>query len=165
MVGLLRGAVNGRNFSEIDLLNCPVSQSGRLSIFWLHDVPIVLDRVLGAMKQTGYGAADQVAVQRALEEATVNALKHGHGHDPRKQVRIWWTVTAASVRLVVEDEGRGFDPACVTDRFPAEDLEESGGRGLFLIFAHMSWVRFNCRGNCVVMYRHRSQEVQASLGN
>jgi serine/threonine-protein kinase RsbW len=156
-VAALSCNINTRiNFSEVDLSECPIPENGRMSIFWLHDVPKLLARVLGVMNHAGYDAADRFAVGVALEEAATNALKHGHDHDPRKQVRIWWTVTAAAIRLVVEDEGRGFDPADVINPYLPENLKRPGG--LFRMFSSMTSVRFNQRGNCVVMYRQRSQE-------
>jgi len=88
-------------------------------------------------------------------------VKHGHGHDPRKQVRIGWSVTPASVCLVVEDAGPGFDPVAVADPRLPENIWRPCGRGLFLMFTHMTGVRFNRRGNRVVMYRRRSQEALA----
>jgi len=159
MIASFSNADTGVNRSEIGLPNCPESQNGRLAVASLHDLPNLFARVLGTMEQAGYGATDCFAVRLALGEAALNSLKHGHGHDPRKQVHVWWTVTPASVRLVVEDEGPGFDPATVGDPRLQENLERPRGRGLFLMFAHMTWVRFNRRGNCVVMYRHRSKEA------
>src|SRR6516225_4318699 len=83
------------------------------SIFSSDELPAVLGDVIDVMERMGYAAADRFAVHLALEEAAVNAVKHGHRFDPCKQVRIWWDVTPSAVRLVVEDEGPGFDPAQV----------------------------------------------------
>jgi serine/threonine-protein kinase RsbW len=141
--------------------DCPESQNGWLPIFSLHELPNLLDRVLGVMEYAGYGPGDTFAVRLALEEAVVNAVKHGHDHDPCKKVHIWWAITPASVRLVVEDEGPGFDPAAVADPRLPENLDRPGGRGLLLMSAYMTWVRFNRRGNRVVMCRNRSPEALA----
>jgi serine/threonine-protein kinase RsbW len=108
------------------------------------------------MERAGYSSADRFAVRLALEEAVVNAVKHGHGYDPAKQVRIWWLLGASSVKFVVHDEGPGFDPTQVPDPRRPENKERPGGRGLFLIGAFMNWVRFNGRGNCLAMCRLRS---------
>jgi serine/threonine-protein kinase RsbW len=156
MGSLTWNAETAGNSIQTGAWNCTEPENGRVSIFSLHDLPNLLARVLGVMKHAGYGLADSFAVRLALEEAAVNAVTHGHGHDPRKQVRIWWAVTPGSVRLVVEDEGQGFDPATVADPSLPENLGRPDGRGLFLIFTFMTWVRFNRRGNCLVMYRYRS---------
>ena len=158
---LRNASLPGAASSDTGPYSCPESENGWLSIFSLHDLPNLLDRVLGVMEQAGYGPGDSFAVRLALEEAVINAVKHGHDQDPRKQVHIWWSVTPASVRLVVEDEGPGFDPAAVADPRLPENLDRPGGRGLLLMSAYMTWVRFNRRGNRVVMCRHRSQEALA----
>jgi serine/threonine-protein kinase RsbW len=147
------------NASEPVCLERPESQSGRLSISSVQQLPDLFADVIRAMERVGYGVADNFAVRLALEEAVVNAVKHGHGHDPRKQVRIWWAVSASAVKLFVEDQGPGFDPAGVPDPFLAESLERPCGRGLLLINTYMTWVRFNRRGNCVAMCRRRSKEA------
>jgi serine/threonine-protein kinase RsbW len=144
---------------ETVCLDRPEPLSGWLSISSVQQLPDLLADVLRPMERVGYGVADNFAVRLALEEAVVNAVKHGHGHDPRKQVRIWWAVTSSSVKLVVEDQGPGFDPAEVPDPFLAENLERPCGRGLMLIKAYMTWVRFNRRGNRVAMCRRRSKEA------
>jgi len=135
------------------------AESGRRSIAFADELPDLLADVIRALERLGYGARDAFAVRLALEEAVINAVKHGHGNDPSKQARIWWAVTTSAVKLVVEDEGPGFDPAQVPDPCLPENHERSCGRGLFLIRTYMSWVRFNHRGNCLAMCRYRSEEA------
>jgi serine/threonine-protein kinase RsbW len=134
----------------------PDSKSRLLPLSALAEVPALLEEITAVMERAGYGAQDVFAVRLALEEAAVNALKHGHGHDLSKEARVWWVVTASEVKLGVEDEGPGFDPAQVPDPLLEENLERPCGRGLFLIRTYMSWVHFHGRGNCLIMCRHRS---------
>jgi serine/threonine-protein kinase RsbW len=128
----------------------------RQSLASLEELPGLLDDVTGVMERAGYGSADRFAVRLALDEAVMNAVKHGHGYDPGKQVRIWWLLGASRVTFVVHDEGSGFDVAGVPDPRLPENRERPCGRGLLLIGAFMSWVRYNDRGNCLVMCRLRS---------
>ena len=129
---------------------------GRAAIALTEEIADLLTDVIGAMEEVGYGARDTFAVGLALEEAVINAVKHGHGNDPRKQARIGWVVSASAVRLVVEDDGAGFDPDRVPDPCLPENRERPGGRGVFLMRSYMSWVRFNGAGNGVGMCRYRS---------
>jgi serine/threonine-protein kinase RsbW len=129
---------------------------GRAAIALTEEIADLLTNVIGAMEEVGYGARDTFAVRLALEEAVINAVKHGYGNDPRKRARIWWVVSASAVKLVVEDDGAGFDPDRVPDpRLPGNQARPSG-RGVFLMRFYMSWVRFNDAGNRVVMCRYRS---------
>jgi serine/threonine-protein kinase RsbW len=92
----------------------------------------------------------------ALEEALVNAVKHGNKGDATKRVRVRYQVTAAGVLVEVEDDGTGFDPLKVPDPCAPENLERLSGRGLLLMRSYMTWVRFNPCGNCVTLYERRS---------
>jgi serine/threonine-protein kinase RsbW len=135
----------------------PEVQRGRFFISSTAQVPELQAEVVRVMERAGYGERDTFAVRLALEEAVVNAVKHGHRHNPGKQACVWWAVTTTAVQLVVEDEGPGFDPGQVPDPRPDENHERPSGRGLLLIHAYMTWVNFNRRGNCIAMCRHRSQ--------
>ena len=61
------------------------------------------------MAAAGFPSRDAFAVRLALEEAVVNAIKHGHQHDPAKVVRVAYRVSPERVVLEVEDQGAGFD--------------------------------------------------------
>jgi serine/threonine-protein kinase RsbW len=132
------------------------ARCGRAAIALTEEIADLLTDVIGAMEEVGYGARDTFAVRLALEEAVINAVKHGHGNDPRKRACIWWVVSASAVKLVVKDDGAGFDPDRVPDPCLPENQEGPGGRGVFLMRSYMSWVRFNDAGNRVVMCRYRS---------
>jgi len=110
------------------------------------------------MERQRYPAPDLFGARLALEEAVVNAIKHGHGYDPSKTVRVRLRVTAEDVLIDVEDEGPGFDPADVADPCEPENLERSCGRGLLLIRHYMTWVRYNSRGNRVILCKCRSSQ-------
>jgi serine/threonine-protein kinase RsbW len=120
------------------------------------EVEHALAPVLGEMVLAGYPEKDRFAVRLALEEALINAVKHGNRGDPSKQVAARFRVTAESVVMEVEDEGEGFDPAQVPDPLAPENLERSSGRGLLLMRAYMTWVHHNDYGNCVTLCRYRS---------
>jgi len=121
------------------------------------EVPALLDVIGAAMDEFGHATKDRFAVRLALEEALVNAVKHGNRGDPAKEARLRWHIAAEFVLLVVEDDGAGFDPAGVPDPLAPENLERPSGRGLFLIRRYMTWMEHNARGNCITMCRHRTQ--------
>jgi serine/threonine-protein kinase RsbW len=112
--------------------------------------------VTAAITCRDYPARDRFAVRLALEEALVNAIKHGHGGDERKVVRVAWRVGPAEVALSVKDEGAGFDPEAVPDPLDPANLEKPTGRGLLLMRSQLTSLSFNERGNRVTMRRRRS---------
>ena len=114
-----------------------------LSYHTAQEVPALLDLIMAAMDEIHYPLKDQFAVRLALEEALVNAIKHGNRSDSAKEARLRSYITSDFVLFAVEDEGAGFDPAAVPDPLAPENLERPCGRGLFLIRTYMTWMEHN----------------------
>jgi serine/threonine-protein kinase RsbW len=98
-------------------------------------------------------ASDQeiFSVRLALEEALVNAIKHGNQMDRSKRVFISYRFLADRFEVQITDEGAGFDPNDVPDPTAVENLERPCGRGLMLMRHYMNDVVYNERGNSVAM--------------
>ena len=112
----------------------------------------VLDRV----RQCRYSCEDLFAVQLALEEALTNAIRHGNGGDPSKQVTLRYCVTPDKIILRVADEGAGFQPETLPDPTADDRLECPSGRGVMLMHAYMTRVFYNKAGNEVTLIKiHR----------
>jgi serine/threonine-protein kinase RsbW len=94
---------------------------------------------------------DVFSIKLALEEALVNAVKHGNQMDRAKKVRIAYQLHADRFEILIGDDGPGFDPEDVPDPTAFENLERPCGRGLMLMRHYMTTVAFNERGNCVTM--------------
>jgi serine/threonine-protein kinase RsbW len=120
------------------------------------ETPAVVQRVLAAMTDRGYPERDCFAVRLGVEEALVNAVRHGNRRDPAKQVRVRYRITDEWVLAEVEDQGEGFDPAAVPDPRDPARRECPGGRGLFLMRHYLTGVRFLGRGNRVALSKRRS---------
>jgi len=92
------------------------------------------------------GAVRQAELQLGLQEALVNAVRHGNGCDPLKCLRVRQIITPRWLIWQVQDEGPGLPPAarCATLPDPPDAL---GGRGLFLIHHCFDDVRWSARGN------------------
>ena len=110
--------------------------------------------VLGCLRDLGYDEDHLFAVRLALEEALVNAMKHGNGFDPDRSVYVWYRASAERVEIRVADEGRGFDPGGVPDPTSDENLERPCGRGIMLMRCYMDEVVFSPKGNEVSMVKH-----------
>jgi serine/threonine-protein kinase RsbW len=121
----------------------------------LADVEGVCDNILSQMVAAGFSRKDHFGMRVSLEEALINAFKHGHGGIPGKTVRIRYTVTVQRAIVEIKDQGPGFDPDKVPDPLTASNIGRSSGRGLFLIRHYMTAVRFNYRGNCITMCKEK----------
>jgi serine/threonine-protein kinase RsbW len=96
------------------------------------------------------------AVHLALEEAFINAVRHGNKMDPTKEIKIDYSVGSDKVEISMTDEGDGFDPDSVPDPRCAENLYKTKGRGLLLIRSYMDIVKFSKQGNRIHMVKHKS---------
>ena len=120
-------------------------------------VPMI-EEIAATLDEVGYSSKEIFGIRLALEEALVNAIKHGHKGDPSKEVHLRYQVTRDRFIAEIEDEGPGFDPDAVPDPLAPENLECPCGRGLVLMRHYMTWVRFNKAGNRVTLCRLRVEE-------
>lgn len=113
------------------------------------------EQILSAMKERGFDQDDVFAVHLAMEEAFLNAVKHGNKMDPEKTVTINYCVDGEKVDIQMSDEGEGFNPKSVPDPRVGENLFRPEGRGLLLISAYMHVVEYNESGNGLHMQRYK----------
>jgi serine phosphatase RsbU (regulator of sigma subunit)/anti-sigma regulatory factor (Ser/Thr protein kinase) len=110
--------------------------------------------ILPVLENMGYGERAIFAVKLALEEAAINAIKHGNELDDTKKVTIGFAIDENKAVISITDEGEGFDPKDVPDPTSDEFLMATSGRGLALIHAYMDEVRFNDKGNEITMIKY-----------
>jgi serine/threonine-protein kinase RsbW len=113
----------------------------------------VENAILPVLTNKGYGERSIFAVKLALEEAVINAIKHGNELDDTKKVTVSFALSEDSATLAVRDEGEGFNPEDVPDPTAPENLTATCGRGLALIHAYMDEVYFNDEGNEITMVK------------
>jgi serine/threonine-protein kinase RsbW len=116
----------------------------------------VQEEIEAALKAQQYSEHDIFSIRLAVEEALVNAIKHGNRMDRTKQVQITYHVYADQFEVSIADEGQGFDPEEVPDPTAEENLERPCGRGLMLMRHYMSEVSFSTLGNSVLMRKRRN---------
>lgn len=109
--------------------------------------------ILRELRQHRYGEKDSFAIKLALEEALTNAIKHGNQNDRSRTLIIRYVVKSDRTVIAVCDEGQGFQPETLPDPTADENLERPNGRGIMLMYAYMTKVRFNDRGNEVWMLK------------
>ena len=116
----------------------------------------VQEEILQKLQQQNWIERDVFGVRLALEEALVNAIKHGNACDPSKQIRIACRLFRNRLRIEITDQGRGFDPAEVPDPTDPQRIPCPCGRGIMLMRNFMSSVEFNELGNQVAMEKTRA---------
>jgi serine/threonine-protein kinase RsbW len=113
----------------------------------------VLDYLSERMVKMGIVGAEESEVLIALDEAIVNAIKHGNKCNPRKAVQIVAELSAWGARFTIKDQGPGFARDKVPDPTDPARLLEPSGRGLLLINHIMDEVCYNKCGNQIQMFK------------
>lgn len=137
--------------SEVPISCSIVVESKPSAIVGVHE------QILSKLEGNGFSPDDVFAVHLALEEAFLNAIKHGNKMDPCKKVKVDYSVSSNRVEVFVTDQGEGFDPEAVPDPRTGKNLFKTEGRGLFLINSYMDVVKFNEQGNRVYMVRYKEK--------
>ncbi len=117
-------------------------------------VEVILS-LIGHLEENRWSAKDVFGVHMAMEEAVMNAIKHGNQRDPGKKVHIKICLTVDSLYARVTDEGPGFDPTDVPDPTLEENLDKPSGRGLMLMKKFVDEVTYNESGNSVELRKQR----------
>ena len=111
----------------------------------------VLDVILRKLGEFHWCAKDIFAIHLALEEAIINAIRHGNCSCLEKTVKIHTEISAERFLTRITDEGPGFDPEKLPDPTADEYLECPCGRGVKLMQNYMTSVTFNDAGNEVTL--------------
>ena len=106
-----------------------------------------------------YDEREVFSIKLALEEALINAIKHGNQMDRGKKVSIRYRIHSERFDIRIIDEGKGFNPEDVPDPMAVENLERPCGRGLLLIRHYMTEVVYHPPGNRLSMSMIRNHRA------
>lgn len=115
----------------------------------------ILESVLARLESENWFPHDIFGVHLALEEALVNAVKHGNRMDETKFVHVVCRLSPEKLYVQIRDEGPGFKLEEVPDCTDDENLEKCSGRGIMLMRNFMTLVEYNDSGNMVTMEKSR----------
>lgn len=115
----------------------------------------VVQKVMAIVTEMGCAEGKEFEIELALREALANAIEHGSGHDPSKQIECCVACDhARGMLIIVRDPGPGFDPASIPSPILGQNLFSTGGRGIYLINQLMDEVRFEKGGTEIHMRTH-----------
>ena len=118
----------------------------------------ILDYLVKRVEKLGIINPEKSNLFVALDEAFVNAVKHGNKFDVTKNIRVVADVTPKEARFTIEDEGEGFDVSAIPNPTDIENLFKSSGRGVMFMYNIMDEVVYNDKGNRITMVKKRNQE-------
>ncbi len=108
-------------------------------------------------------------IRLGLQEALVNASKHGNNLDPHKTVLVRYSIGQGEYSWTISDQGTGFQPApsCRCQIHDHEhdnvyDLDECG-RGLYILHQVFDRVHWNSQGNELTLSKRLHQASRIPL--
>ena len=112
----------------------------------------VLDRILADIP-----AQFQDDLRLGLQEALVNAAKHGNKLDPEKLVLVQFTKAQCECWWIITDQGGGFSPPInycpLTLGQTSPETRQECGRGLYILHHVFDDVYWNGAGNELRLYK------------
>jgi CheY-like chemotaxis protein len=174
-------AVDG-NRKRRQILSCQVARAG---LFEIGNDPDLLPILIGLIQEDllAFSIGDETARVRvavALQEALSNALYHGNlecstdlrqederifyrladerrGVEPyrSRRIRVELEIDRERARIVIRDEGPGFNDSDLDKPFDPEDLMRVGGRGMILVRTFLDEVFHNKRGNEITLIKRK----------
>lgn len=108
----------------------------------------------------------QADLRLGLQEALVNAAKHGNQLDPRKTVFVHFSTHQSQCWWIISDQGAGFNPPPDCRVLPRpKSLPEVGcecGRGLYILYQVFDDVRWNSDGTELRLSKSFNRHTPAS---
>jgi serine/threonine-protein kinase RsbW len=108
-------------------------------------ISIFVTALMDKLKKSGLNKDELFDVKLCLEEALINAMKHGNKFDPKLEVEVELEAKDGILSIEVRDQGEGFDFTKIPNPTEKDNLHKNSGRGVFLIKKLMDDVRhFDC---------------------
>ncbi|MFO7822582.1 MAG: ATP-binding protein [Cyclobacterium sp.] len=87
----------------------------------------------------------------SVTECVSNAIIHGNKEDKKKSVRLELRFLEDQLKFIIEDEGLGYDYQHLNDPTSPENLEKSGGRGVFIMKHLCDEIHFENEGSKITL--------------
>jgi len=94
---------------------------------------------------------DPFSTELLLREALTNAVVHGCPKDSPSCIRVILRAKQRHLFMAVQDDGEGFDWRAAWDK--RADISDTHGRGVEIFRRYANSVRFNPKGNSVILIK------------
>lgn len=116
----------------------------------------ITDRI---SQQLGFDDDTRYWIWLATQEALNNAIRHGNKLDEGKRIHFTISVEHDEFKIVIKDEGEGFDTGEIPDPTAPDNLLRTSGRGLYYMRNFMDRVEFDSQGGTkVTLIKHLNKE-------
>jgi serine/threonine-protein kinase RsbW len=130
----------------------------------LEMIPEFMASFFEKVKSFSFSDDDIFDIRISLEEALVNAVKHGNKFSDTLTVDVSIEIISDKVAITVKNQGKGFDYAKIPDPTSGNNLAKLSGRGVFLIKSLMDTVEFFDCGRGIKMVKFLKKGGQNDKG-
>jgi anti-anti-sigma factor len=101
--------------------------------------------IVNTLRGSGYPEDAVNDIELCADEAVTNVVEHAYGYDPKKSLTVELVMDKESLKIVVRDQGRAFEPKGASGEV---DLEKhiaerrTGGLGVYLMNSFMDSVDY-----------------------
>ncbi len=124
----------------------------------LSEVNKLVQNILKLLHSSGINKSTSFDIRLCLEEALINAVKHGNKNNGNLLVKIDYSISDEMFKVSIEDKGSGFDYKYLPDPTVRKNLLKTKGRGIYLMKHLMDEVFFNKDGNRITMIKYLKEE-------
>ena len=119
----------------------------------IKNIRVISANVLNFIRKSGKKVSKNTLfdIKLCIEEAVRNAIVHGNNSEVDMPIDVSWEIVEDTIKIVVEDRGKGFDIKALPDPTDEANLTKESGRGVYIILRLMDKVVYNDTGNCVAM--------------
>jgi CheY-like chemotaxis protein/anti-sigma regulatory factor (Ser/Thr protein kinase) len=116
----------------------------------------IAHNIIADAKLMGYDERDlRDKIPVTVDEAVTNAIKHGNKFQEDRRVMIDVSMNTDRIKIVVVDEGEGFDVSSVPDPTDPKNFLKPSGRGILFMNIGMDEVCYNEKGNILTLVKYR----------
>lgn len=120
----------------------------------VEEVAPAVERIMEQVHGIECAKEHHFEIEVAMLEALGNAVEHGCGDDPSKEVEVWIGChDECGLVVIVRDPGPGFDPSRLPSPVEGENLLRTHGRGVWLINQLMDSVHYANGGTELRMHK------------
>ena len=117
----------------------------------------IVDLTLNQLNSANWPSKNVFGIHMAMEEAIMNAIRHGNQCAADKQVHVLIAISADQFYAKITDQGDGFDPAGIPDPTLDENIGKTCGRGVTLMRNFVDEVIYNEKGNSVELKKSKTK--------
>ncbi|MBN1153948.1 ATP-binding protein [candidate division KSB1 bacterium] len=109
----------------------------------LNEIQHVEEVTENIVTEMGFTEEDRDSLAISITEIVGNAITHGNRLDETKRVIIDYYISEQGIRILIQDEGRGFDLNAVDNPVAPENLLKESGRGIYIVRTLMDKVAYS----------------------